>query len=408
MQQEERRNLSDFYLIGINYRKTDATIRGQFAINSEQYTRLLKNAASLGLNQLFVLSTCNRTEVYGFAPTAGQLISLLCTETTGDRKTFERLAYIKKGLNAVDHLFHVSAGLDSQVLGDYEIIGQVKQSVKFAKERGFVGTFLERVVNSALQASKAIKTNTKLSGGTVSVSFSAIQYIRENVADFKNKSILLLGVGKIGKSTCKNIVDYLGCRNVTLINRTAEKAATLAAEFCLMHAGIEETDKAIKSADIIITATTAISPIISGGHLRKAGEKVLIDLSVPYNIDPSVKDLPNITLLNVDDLSKMKDETLKMREEEVPKAKAIIGTQIAEFAEWWQMRHNVPVLIALKKKLNQIEQCPLAKSSLEEFSGASVYQQRVEKVIKSTALKLKSNNQRGCYYIEAINEFMTA
>lgn len=408
MQQEERRNLSDFYLIGINYRKTDATIRGQFAINSEQYTRLLKNAASLGLNQLFVLSTCNRTEVYGFAPTAGQLIGLLCTETTGDQKTFERLAYIKKGLNAVDHLFHVSAGLDSQVLGDYEIIGQVKQSVKFAKEKGFIGAFLERAVNSALQASKAIKTNTKLSGGTVSVSFSAIQYIRENVADFKNKSILLLGVGKIGKSTCKNIVDYLGCRNVTLINRTAEKAAALAAEFGLMHAGIEETDKAIKSADIIITATTATSPIINGGHLSEAGEKVLIDLSVPYNIDPSVKNLPNITLLNVDDLSKMKDETLKMREEEVPKAKAIIGTQIAEFAEWWQMRHNVPVLIALKKKLNQIEQCPLAKSTVEELTGALVYQQRVEKVIKSTALKLKSNNQRGCYYIEAINEFMTA
>ncbi|HTM67237.1 MAG TPA: glutamyl-tRNA reductase [Flavipsychrobacter sp.] len=408
MQQEERRNLSDFYLIGINYRKTDATIRGQFAINSEQYPRLLKNAASLGLNQLFVLSTCNRTEVYGFAPTAGQLIGLLCTETTGDQKTFERLAYIKKGLNAVDHLFHVSAGLDSQVLGDYEIIGQVKQSVKFAKEKGFIGAFLERAVNSALQASKAIKTNTKLSGGTVSVSFSAIQYIRENVADFKNKSILLLGVGKIGKSTCKNIVDYLGCRNVTLINRTAEKAAALAAEFGLMHAGIEETDKAIKSADIIITATTATSPIINGGHLSEAGEKVLIDLSVPYNIDPSVKNLPNITLLNVDDLSKMKDETLKMREEEVPKAKAIIGTQIAEFAEWWQMRHNVPVLIALKKKLNQIEQCPLAKSTVEELTGALVYQQRVEKVIKSTALKLKSNNQRGCYYIEAINEFMTA
>jgi glutamyl-tRNA reductase len=408
MQQEERRNLSDFYLIGINYRKTDATIRGQFAINSEQYTRLLKNAASLGLNQLFVLSTCNRTEVYGFAPSAGQLIGLLCTETTGDQKTFERLAYIKKGLNAVDHLFHVSAGLDSQVLGDYEIIGQVKQSVKFAKEKGFIGAFLERAVNSALQASKAIKTNTKLSGGTVSVSFSAIQYIRENVADFKNKGILLLGVGKIGKSTCKNIVDYLGCRNVTLINRTAEKAAALAAEFGLMHAGIEETDKAIKSADIIITATTATSPIINGGHLSEAGEKVLIDLSVPYNIDPSVKNLPNITLLNVDDLSKMKDETLKMREEEVPKAKAIIGTQIAEFAEWWQMRHNVPVLIALKKKLNQIEQCPLAKSTVEELTGALVYQQSVEKVIKSTALKLKSNNQRGCYYIEAINEFMTA
>jgi len=408
MQQEERRNLSDFYLIGINYRKTDATIRGQFAINPEQYSSLLGNAAALGLKELFVLSTCNRTEVYGFASSAKQVINLICNETSGDATTFEQLAYIKKGLNAVDHLFHVSAGLDSQVLGDYEIIGQVKQSVKFAKARGFIGAFLERVVNSALQASKAIKTTTKLSGGTVSVSFSAIQYIRENVADYKNKSILLLGVGKIGKSTCKNIVDYLGSRNVTLINRTAEKAAALAVEFGLQHAGIERTDELVGSADIVITATTATSPIISAAHFNKDDQKVLIDLSVPYNIDPSVKIFSNITLLNVDDLSKMKDETLKMREAEAPKAKAIIRIQLAEFAEWWQMRHNVPVLIALKKKLNQIEQCPLAKDTLPELPVASVYQQRVEKVIKSTALKLKSNNQRGCYYIEAINEFMTA
>src|SRR5205085_6357836 len=157
----------------------------------------------------FILSTCNRTEIYGFAENASQLIDILCTETTGAKETFKELCYVKQGLDAVQHLFEVGAGLESQILGDYEIIGQIKQSVKFAKENGFVGAFTERLVNSVLQSTKVIKNQTALSGGTVSVSFAAVQYIKKNVTKIGNKNILLLGIGKIGRNTCKNLVDYL-------------------------------------------------------------------------------------------------------------------------------------------------------------------------------------------------------
>jgi glutamyl-tRNA reductase len=179
------------------------------------------------LDEVFVLSTCNRTEIYGFADSASQLINLLCDQTAGSKETFLSAAYIKNGQEAITHLFNVSAGLDSQILGDYEIIGQIKAAVKFAKKLGCINVMLERLINTVLQSSKAIKNQTELSGGTVSVSFAAIQYIREHVKSVADKKILLLGTGKIGKSTSKNLVHYLKTKNITLINRTEEKAAEL-------------------------------------------------------------------------------------------------------------------------------------------------------------------------------------
>src|SRR5688572_9864429 len=213
-------DISKFYAIGINYKKSNATTRGLFAVTTEQYAAILEKSTATGLAELFILSTCNRTEIYGFAENAQQLINLLCSQTKGDIATFTELAYIKHGKQAIQHLFEVSAGLDSQILGDYEIVGQIKAAVRFSKERGFIGIFIERLVNFVLQSSKAIKNETAISGGTISVSFAAIQYIREKVAEIADKKIVLLGTGKIGRNTCKNLVDYLDTKNITLINRT--------------------------------------------------------------------------------------------------------------------------------------------------------------------------------------------
>ena len=130
MDNQYHKNISNFFIAGINYKKSDACTRGQFAINNEQYETLLKDAAKQGLTELFVLSTCNRTEIYGFAHSSHQLIQLLCSQTHGCIATFKNLAYIKSGENAVEHLFNVAAGLDSQILGDYEIVGQIKLATR--------------------------------------------------------------------------------------------------------------------------------------------------------------------------------------------------------------------------------------------------------------------------------------
>ncbi len=407
---QQHTDIGTFFIAGINYKKSDVTIRGQYAINNEQYSNLLSLASQFGITQFFVLSTCNRTEIYGFADNAESLCQLLCTQTQGSLDNFIAMSYIKKGRKAIEHLFEVAAGLDSQILGDYEIIGQIKQAFKFSKQYNFIGAYLERLVNGVLQSSKTIKNTTGLSGGTVSVSFAAIQYIKEHVSSLEGKKILLLGTGKIGRNTCKNLVDYLDTKNITLINRTENKAAELATELGLQYAPLQDLAKHVAEAAIILVATNSAEPVILKEHVINGSDKLIIDLSIPYNVEVAAQNLPNVTLINVDELSKIKDATLQKREAEVPKAKIIIEEHINEFLSWHQMRKNVPVLKAVKVKLEQMNSCNLFintfYSTTSTLPSVNYTEEKIQKVINGMALKMRSQNQRGCNYIEAINEYI--
>jgi len=407
MSRNKPTDLSKFFVAGINYKKTDDLVRGLFAISDDQYENILAQAPSRGLHELFVLSTCNRTEIYGFAENPSQLIELLCSQTTGSQETFFELSYVKNGLSAIKHLFNVGAGLDSQILGDYEIVGQLKRAVKFAKEKKFIHSFMDRMVNAVLQSSKVIKNQTALSDGTISVSFSAVQYIRENVADIKNKKVLLLGVGKIGRTTCKNLKDYLSLDNITLINRTGEKAAELATELMLHYAPVEELGTYVANSDIILVATNAAAPVVLKSQLENNGPKLILDLSIPYNVEKEAMELPGVHVVGVDELSKLKDETLQKRKEEVPKAKAIIVKHIEELMEWHEMRKHVPVLNAVKTKLKEIHSSQLFIQSFPSTTFVHDTDEKIQRVINGMAAKMRRQDQRGCHYIEAINEFMS-
>jgi glutamyl-tRNA reductase len=400
-------DLSSFFVTGINYKKTDTEIRGLFAIGSEQYECMLKKASSYGVRDLFVLSTCNRSEIYAVTDQPEQLINLICSQTQGSPDLFKKLSYKKNGIQAVQHLFDVSAGLDSQILGDYEIVGQIRVAMKYAKERGFIQTFLERALNQVLQSSKEIKNSTALSDGTVSVAYSAVQYIRENIPVIKDKKILLLGTGKIGTTTCKNLVDYIGTDHITLMNRTPEKAENLANAFGLRTASIETLATEIQESDIILVATNAPEPIILLRDLEKiTDQKLIIDLSIPCNVEKSVSAIPGITLLDVDGLSKIKDETLQRRAAEIPKARLIIQHHLEELMDWHEMRRHVPVLKEVKIKLQEIHGSPMFdKPNPEKLSSISADLQ-IQRVLNGMASKMRRENQRGCFYIEAINEFI--
>lgn len=445
MHTKDKENILCFWAVGINYKKTDASVRGQFAINSDQYNQLLASATEHGLKDFFILSTCNRTEIYGFADSASQLIEFICTVTAGDAETFANMGYAKSGSAAITHLYSVGAGLDSQILGDYEILGQIKSAAKVAKAAGFIGPFTERLINSVIQCSKAIKTHTQLSGGTVSVSFAAVQYIRDfshyhmrplpaahtemaeggigatevSARNFSNpgpfsidgtpttgcrraaeqKKIVLIGTGKIGRATCKNLTAYLPTADITLINRTEETAINLAEELGLKSAPIAELDEQLKSADVVLVSTNAPCPIIFREHLEGRGNKLVVDLSVPCNVAADAQALEGVTFVNVDTLSKIKDETLQMRMAEVPRANAIIEEHIAEFREWHDMRKHVPVLKEVKRKLKQIHDAP-------ELAGHAGDDEKIQKVINGLATKMRRDNKPGCNYIQAINEFI--
>ncbi|MBI3883091.1 MAG: NAD(P)-binding domain-containing protein, partial [Sphingobacteriales bacterium] len=218
--------------------------------------------------------------------------------------------------------------------------------------------------------------------------------------------------GKIGRITCKNLVDYLSTKNITLINRTEDKAAELASELGLQSASMNALDQQIQNADIILVSTNAAEPVILTSHLKNSTSKLIIDLSIPYNVEASAQQLPHITLINVDDLSKIKDETLQKRQSEIPKAKSIITEHINEFMLWHEMRKNVPVLKAVKNKLQEMHTCKLYTTASQHNTSTSPItshanaEEKIQKVINGMAVKLRQQNQHGCQYIEAINDFI--
>jgi len=402
MHLEDRNLITDFWVIGINYRKSDATLRGRYAVSNEQYERILVTSPAFGISEIFVLSTCNRTEVYGFAKDPQQLISLLCSFTEGDEEGFIQQAYKKNGNEALMHIFNVSAGLDSQILGDYEIVGQMKIAVNTAREQGRIGQFMDRLFNTTLQSSRAIRSETQLSSGTVSVAFAAVQFLKNKISGFSGIKILIIGSGKIGQNTCKNLVSNAGAGNITIMNRTDDKAVSLAGVLGVQMMPYARLQEGVDNADVIIVATNAAQPLITKNHISANSKKILIDLSIPNNIDPAVQEHPGITLVNVDDLSRINDETLRKRQAEVPKAKALITYYIHEFAEWYTMRQNVPVLKAVKEKLTELN------LQLFEARKCSSDKTAVQRVINNMAAKMRGETRRpGCNYIEAINSYIT-
>jgi len=407
MEQSTHTGSEDFFVAGVNYKKTDAETRGLFAIDKEQYENILSLSQQYGVSSLFVLSTCNRTEIYGMAQNEKALLALLSSQTHGKVATLSKMAYVKRRNDAIWHLFKVGAGLDSQILGDYEIVGQLKQAVKFSKERNRIDCFLERLTNSVFQASKEIKNETGLSTGTVSVSFAAVQFLKQNVPDCAGKNILLIGTGKIGSSTCKNLVDYTGATHITLVNRSEEKAAQLADKLNLKYAPIGDIDSQLAASDVILVATSANVPAILKSQLENKSPKLIIDISVPSAVEHSVGLLDNVRVVNIDEISKIKDNTIKTREAEIPKAEKIIQKHIDIFSEWLLMRQNASTLKAIKTMLNEI----VSLHHKEFLNPQTKYpyiaaEQKIQQIVNKMAGKMRMENNLGCHYLQAINEFI--
>jgi glutamyl-tRNA reductase len=345
-----------FYAIGLSYKKADAAMRGKFSLDDKAKLNLLHQAKAEGLESLIVTSTCNRTEIYGFAQHPFQLIKLLCENSQGTVEDFQKVAFVYKNKEAISHMFRVGTGLDSQILGDFEIISQLKNAFVQSKELNLANAFLERLVNAVIQASKKIKTDTEISSGATSVSFASVQYIFKNVEDIASKNILLFGTGKIGRNTCENLVKHSKHEHITLINRTKDKAEKIAKKLNVIVKEYSDLQLEIQKADVLVVATGALNPTVDKAILNLKKTLLILDLSIPKNVNENVKDIKGVTLVHMDELSQMTDETLENRKKHIPAAEAIIETIKDEFIAWTKQRKFAPTIHALKAKLNTIKE----------------------------------------------------
>ena len=256
---------------------------------------------------------------------------------------------------------------------------------------------MERVVNYALQSSKKIKTETNLSSGTVSVSYAAIEIIKEKIADISNKKILLVGAGKFGNHIGNNLKNYLSAASLYICNRTDNKAIDLATECRGTYVSYNQRAKFANEADVVIVSSASDNYTILSSFFTQEKTRLILDLSVPQNVDPDVKNLPGITLMNVDEISAILDKTISLRQAEVPKAIEIINDTMLDLCNWYRRQAINPLLRIVKTQLQELSEIHFAHQSMEE---------KIHKAVSSLAIQLNEQDNKGCQCITALSSYL--
>jgi len=383
--------------IGVSYKKADVASRGQFSLSLRAQQKVLEAAQANQIQSITVHSTCNRTELYAHGAETKELVELLCAFSQGNPDVFSKIGYVLKDQDALNHLFRVGTGLDSQILGDFEIIAQLKKSFIRSKKMGLLDSLFERLFNSVIQASKRIKNETQISSGTTSVSYASVRYILDHIGNPDQKNILLFGMGKIGRNTCENLVKHTQNDHIVLINRTRKRAEKMAGKFKLIVKDYADLPVEIRKADIIIVATGAEKPTLSKSLIHTESPLLVLDLSIPKNVDDDVLDLPNVTRIHIDELSRFTDNTLAERQKEIPKAEAIIEEVVEEFTNWLGTRSFAPTVQALKQMMEKLEQQALAQHQkkhphLKSEEATLLSQHLIQKITNRVANHMRNSD----------------
>lgn len=349
----------DFIAIGISHWNTPVEIRERFSLNTEQTRELIQAAKQKKVGSLFVVTTCNRTEIFAQDAPPQQIVRLLINFSNASFDDFDSHGFRKQGRDAIDHLFQVAVGLNSQVLGDVQIIKQVKDGYKFAAGLDAVSGEMHQLLQHVFRAHKQSRNETSLGGGAATTAYAAVKFATQTFNHLNDKQILLVGAGKIGKVTCKNLIS-LGVNKLTLINRTRERAEFVANKFDLQVADMSDLPEEVAQADLVIVATGADQPIIGMEQMQpsiqNAEFKVMVDLAVPRNVDPEIQELPFVDLANMDLLTDVTRQAQQKREQDVPYVKKIIRRERADYEEWLDKQAVVPTIKALTSKFDRIRE----------------------------------------------------
>jgi len=399
-----------FTVISISFLKADTQTRGRFTFFDEQIEAFMSQIHEREIGDAFILSTCNRTEIYTTAHNYMLVAQLFCEVTGTDLIEFMQYMQVKKDKSALEHLFRVAAGLESQIIGDFEIISQIKNAYNnFKVHKQKANPYLERAVNSSLQISKRVKNETSLSNGAASVSYAAVHYILETQKHLSEKNILLLGVGKIGQNTVENLIKHIEKPSIKISNRSFDRAEKIAEKYNIPHIEYHGFEKELQNTDILIVATASQTPIL---HVENIPDHpmLIIDLSVPHNVDPAVGNLSHVELIDIDQLSSKIEKTVEERIHEIPKAESIITEMSKEFEEWENTRKLVPHIHRFKQTLEQMEQNEVLKTTKKfgkvEEEDKVLTQRMIQKITNRFAKYIIENPERSQEIANLMDEML--
>jgi glutamyl-tRNA reductase len=348
-------------VVGCSFRNTELDLRERLAFDPAALCRALDELNVRYGCEAVVLSTCNRVELYLARPDAAvmpdaDLIAEFLAEFHGLRAAEVRPhLYERRGPDAVRHLFRVAASLDSLIVGEGQIAGQVKRAYELAQERATAGPLLHALFQHAHHAAKRARAETGIARGHVSVSSAAVDYVRQVFSHFDDKRVLVIGAGKMGELTLRHL-RQLKPRKIFVTNRSPEKAAAVAQGCGGEAVPWDRLDDALARADIVLSTTGAPEPVVTLERFRQVaarrtrGTLVILDIAVPRDFDPRIHDGDQTCLFNIDDLKRIREQTLRERQEHVGPAEAIVAEEAEKFLKAWARRRHGPVIARLTRE----------------------------------------------------------
>lgn len=409
-------------IVGLNHKTSPVEIREKLSFPSQTVGDPLKKLTNhYGLNEAVILSTCNRVEVLGITSDMErgiwQVKRFLSDFHSIPLETLDEHLYVHSGEEGVKHLFRVAAGLDSMVMGEPQILGQVKDSYGYAVQHNTAGVIINKLYHKAFQVAKRIRTETRIGESAVSISFAAVELARKIFGDLAGKSAMLIGAGEMAELAAKHLLTN-GVREILVANRTFEKAVELVKGFNGTPIMFREFPHYLKNVDIVIASTGATSFIIKPEQIhevmreRRQKPMFFIDISVPRNVDPLVNNIDNAYVYDVDDLQGVVAANLQERSKEAEAAEKIIVEEIEKFYRWIKSLDVVPTIIALRQYCDGVRRSELSKA-LVSLNGLSDKEKKVLDAMTSaivnkilhhpvTHLKKESNRIEGDLYIDTI------
>ena len=372
-----------FVVVGVSFEKAHLGVREKFTITPERHSMFYEAAISNGVDHCVLLSTCNRTEVYAWSDNPTEITNLFLQTTQAENWAFQDFGYVMADTEAINHFYCVGAGLKSQIIGDFEIIGQIKKSYAESLEFLYRNSALDRLFNTCIQISKRIKKETSLSSGATSVAFASIQVALQKIQKRRGLKVGLVGTGKLGRNTVNNLSKQAEISEVTLFNRHEENARELASRYSFQSAPISDLKKLLPSFDLLFVATAAQKPTVAREMLLDVNQKLLImDLAMPRNVDATISELQNVEVIDLDHISKIANEAIQKRLSDRNKAKSIVEEGLEEWREWVMSRSMVPIMRQLNSRLEEIKEMELKRLPLEARKTAKDQEVLVDGILK--------------------------
>jgi len=349
-------------ILGINHKTAPVALREKVAFTEDRLgAALLTLRQELGVAEALILSTCNRTEVYWSGTASGSELSQWLERHHGNNLDLAASVYVHQESRAVEHTFSVASGLDSMVLGEVQILGQLKDAYRIAQESGSTGPILNKLFQAAFSAAKRVRTETRIGANAVSLASATVSLARRVYEDLSAHNVLLVGAGDMNALTARHFMSA-GVKRMVIANRTFEKARALADELNAHAAPLTDLDKELAEADIVISCTASAEPLIAKRaveaaiRVRRRRPIFMVDMAVPRDIDPEVAELEDVYLFSIDDLQQLVNENIQQREVAAGGARLLINEEVARFLAESRAQDAGPAIRALRQQADGIRQ----------------------------------------------------